>query len=44
MAEKQTIMFKILHKLNPLTPIRDPEGCDIKPIFFYQRFSDVLQQ
>ena len=33
MVEKQDIMLEILHKFNPLAPIRDPENCDIKPIF-----------
>ena len=38
MAEKLDVMFKILHKLNPLATIRDPENCDIKPILLLTFF------
>ena len=33
MVENYDIMFKILHKLNPLKPIRDPQTSDI--MFFF---------
>ena len=38
MVEKHDIMLEILHKFNPIAPIRAPENCDIKPNF-YQPFS-----